>query len=171
MNAHSFHGSNGTLTLDLGWKGAFQTLKFVGGPYDKFPGRDVAFGVCVRAERVKKDSFDVQVPIADFGVPTNDTLVRKALGSAFEAALAGRPVYVGCMGGFGRTGLFLALVAKAAGVSDPVQFVRDRYYPSAVETKAQEAYVAAFVVGDLRSALLRASWRARIRKLLPFWQW
>ena len=41
------------------------------------------------------------------------------------------------MGGWGRTGLFLALLAKVCGVENPVTYVRENYSPRAVETTDQ----------------------------------
>lgn len=46
----------------------------------------------------------------------------------------------------GRTGLFLAILAKAVGFNDPVAYVRKHYYNHAVETAEQAKYVEAFDV-------------------------
>jgi hypothetical protein len=150
-------------TLALGWRGAFHTLLLFAGPYDSFPGVDKMFGVCVRSERVKVGNQNVHLPIADFSVPQNDLQVQSALVETFRAVLDGKPVYVGCMGGFGRTGLFLALMAKAAGIPDPVPYVRDTYYPNAVETREQLRYVENFDVRAIRKWLYRAAWINRIK--------
>ena len=53
---------------------------------------------------------------------------------------------VGCMGGIGRTGLMLALLAKSFGEEDPVRYVRATYYSHAVETAAQKQFIAEFKV-------------------------
>jgi len=161
---------NGTLPIQMGWDGAYTKLEFVGGPYDAFPGRKVAFGVCVRAERTTRESSDVWVPIKDFGVPKNAVVVEHALKGALQAALAGRQVYVGCMGGWGRTGLFLALLAKACGTPDPIGYVRKQYSPRAVETKDQEAYVKGFDVTYLQTWLFWAAWGKRTADLFFWWR-
>lgn len=163
---------NGYLPLSLGWQGAFYSFQIVGGPYDAFPGRHRdLFGVCVRAERVKPGSCDVHLPIRDFDVPLDDAHVEMAIRDTFRAAIRGRKVYVGCMGGWGRTGLFLALLAKAAGVADPVAYVREHYSRNAVETPAQEAYVRTFDVTKLRGWLKKYAWAHRFPLLARLIGW
>ena len=161
-------GPNGFLPIDLGWRGAFYRFQIAGGPYDFFPGRDKAFGVCVRAENVNPGSYDVHLPIRDFSVPTDMFRVEMAVRDTLRAAIRGKPVYVGCMGGWGRTGLFLALLAKAAGVDDPVAYVRKYYTPRAVETRAQEQFVKDFDVTKLRKWLHKFAWAQRFPWLSRF---
>ena len=105
----------------------------------RFPGRNHAFGVCVRAERAPSGRYNVHLPIHDFSVPSPDQQdeVELALRETLEALLDGKKVYVGCMGGWGRTGLFLALLAKVCGVEEPVTYVRENYSSRAVETAEQ----------------------------------
>lgn len=165
MNKQTINKGNGTLPLALGWAGAFYNIEITGGPYDDYTVTRNTFGVCVRAERVRAN--DVHVPIHDFDVPQNPVKVRDAVAQTLIAALSGREVYVGCMGGWGRTGLFLALVAKAAGVDDPVTYVRENYTSRAIETKAQEDYVKNFDVSSIRLAVNRFAWRKR----LPILRW
>ncbi len=107
----------------------------------RFPGRNHAFGVCVRAERAPSGRYNVHLPIHDFSVPSPDQQdeVELALRETLEALLDGKPVYVGCMGGWGRTGLFLALLAKVCGVDQPVTYVRENYSNRAVETRSRSA--------------------------------
>lgn len=153
-----FPGANGALTLDLGWYGAFRHLVINGGPFDKFPAGDTkAFGVCLREDN--PGACDIHLPIRDFSVPEDDASVAVALRCALDAALRGEDVYVGCMGGFGRTGLFMALLAKVAGEPRPVEFVRKNYTARAVETKQQYRYVMDFDVSELRYWLFWAAWR------------
>lgn len=151
---------NGALPLSLGWRGAGLNIVITGGPFDAYPGRQKAFGVCVRAEYVPEEK-DVHLPIRDFDVPSSSAAVEKALKKAFTAAIDGRPVYVGCMGGWGRTGLFLALMAKAVGIDDPVGYVRKHYTPKAVETRDQQLYVDKFDVRHLQKAIRRLAWQRR----------
>jgi protein-tyrosine phosphatase len=120
--------------------------------------------MCVRAEAVPA-SADAVLKIKDFDVPQITTDVNNALEKTIWAALTGKDVFVGCMGGWGRTGLFLALIAKTLGVKDPVQFVRSNYTPHAVETKEQMAYVKEFDVKELRRWLIRASFKALLIRI------
>ena len=169
MTNVNLHGANGVLPLALGWAGAYASFDIYGGPYDKYPGADIAFGVCVREERAATAVWDVWLPIRDFDVPKDDGAVAVAIKQTLEAALAGRVVYVGCMGGWGRTGLFLALLAKAAGVRDPIHYVRKNYTPHAVETAEQKAYVQNFDVAAIRGWLFWRAWNVRARKMAFWW--
>ena len=54
------------------------------------------------------------------------------------------------MGGIGRTGLFLAALAKLSGEKDPVAYVRKHYMPHAVETQQQQDFIKNLKVWDLR---------------------
>lgn len=95
---------------------------------------------------------DVDVPTADFSTPHPDTL-RKGLKRALAHMMNGNDIAVGCMGGIGRTGLFLAAMAKVQGVADPVEYVRSCYMPHAVETQAQQQFIADLDVADIQRAL------------------
>ena len=156
---------NGHLSVNLGWRGGFQKVTVTGGPYDACDPSKY-FGVCVRAERVPHNGYHLHLPIPDFGIPSSIHRVEMALVEAFSAALQGRQVYVGCAGGYGRTGLFLALMAKAAGVKDPVQYVRTHYHAKAVETKAQMDFVETFDVDYVRRRIRGQGWRARLQRIL-----
>ena len=112
-----------------------------GGPYRACPNG--VFGVKMAAEI--DAPCDVSVPTQDFSVPGIED-ATKGLKETVKAVLAGKNVYVGCMGGIGRTGLMLALLAKAFGESDPVRYVRATYYSHAVETEAQKQFIAEFKI-------------------------
>lgn len=118
------------------------------------------------AKEIKMDC-NVSVPIEDFSTPDPDQMLV-GLSHALDAARRGQPVYAGCMGGIGRTGLFLALLAKlefayaverfgampyARYEVGAVAHVRARYLRHAVETKAQQEFVDAFDVTPLMGAL------------------
>jgi hypothetical protein len=130
----------GTLPLAV----AGRPVTITGGPFDAIP--DGAFGVCLEPAAAKAWLADVALPVEDFGVPEPAAL--KAAVAAVLAQLAaepGRPVHVGCRAGIGRTGLFLACLARAAGVAgDPLDYARARYLAGAAETPAQEAMARGF---------------------------
>ena len=151
---------NGFLRLDLGWKGAGFKFVIAGGPYNNYVPGPNTFGVCVRAEHPRPNHL--HVPIHDFSTPEDDDPVRAALLETLKAAIDGKEVYVGCMGGWGRTGLFLALLAKVAGIPDPVGYVRMFYSSRAVETIPQEDYVAELDVSSVRRKVLLYAWRKRL---------
>jgi protein-tyrosine phosphatase len=117
---------------------AGRPVAITGGPFDALP--DGAFGVCLEPEAAKAWLADVALPIPDFGVPAMADL-KRAVGLVLAqlAADPARPVHVGCRAGIGRTGLFLACLARATGIAgDPIAFVRARYHPDAAETPDQE---------------------------------
>jgi hypothetical protein len=106
----------------------------------------------------------VDLPIQDFGVPQVKDTIRAVEEALVLIAVCRRPVYAGCMGGIGRTGLFLALLAKAFGVTKPVEYVRQNYYSHAVETKEQFDFVASFPITPamrkiIKGAKFRWFWR------------
>jgi hypothetical protein len=143
---------------------AYHDLKVHGGPFDLRPKSDGQFNVCVRAERVPPDAIHAHLPIVDFEVPNPNQrkLVEDTLFRALKAAIDGKQVYVGCMGGVGRTGLFMGLLAKAANISNPVSYVRANYDSHAVETKEQRKYVETFDVAPLQRRLFWYAWTSRV---------
>lgn len=158
---------NGAFTIDLPWTFAWVRLAVIGGPYDAYEvvkSKDT-FGVCVRAEQTRGRQIDVHLPIEDFSVPEDTDAVEKALEAALKAAFAGKTLYIGCMGGWGRTGLFLALLVKALGIKDPVGYVREHYHSHAVETKMQKLYVDTFECSAITAWARREAWKARLRTL------
>ena len=83
---------------------------------------------------------------ADFGVPAAPERAADQIARAYERAREGARVEIGCVGGLGRTGTVLACMAVLAGVAaaDAVAWVRRNYDRRAVETPAQEGWVAWF---------------------------
>jgi protein-tyrosine phosphatase len=123
---------------------AGRSVAITGGPFDAIP--DGAFGVCLEPEATKAWLADVSLPIPDFGLPDPDALKRAvAVVLAQLGAAPERPVHVGCRAGIGRTGLFLACLAHAAGVEgDALAYVRAHYHPNAAETPEQQAMARTF---------------------------
>ena len=112
-----------------------------GGPYVRVPDKMVGVKMAVEINH----PHQISIPTRDFDVPRVSD-VDTGLRQAVDAILRGDPVYVGCMGGIGRTGLFMAILAKAFGESDPVSDVRSQYNHHAVETKQQMQYVQDYVI-------------------------
>lgn len=116
-------------------------FRLYGGPYMQKPKGMT--GVKMAAEI--KAQCAVDIPTRDFCTPGLEHM-QKGLLETIKLILDGKPVYAGCMGGIGRTGLILALVVKAWGIKDPVAYVRKNYYAHAVETQEQLKYVSEFVI-------------------------
>lgn len=158
-------GAVGRLVIPLGWRGYWRVLSFVGGPYEAYPGAEAAFGVCVRSEDVLGLQMNAHLPIPDYGVPKSEEIVLHVLHTTLTKAFEGRDIYVGCKAGWGRTGLFLALVAKAVGEANPLAFVRQNYSPRAIETDEQADYLATFDTRTLSRSFYRRIWWPGLRQL------
>ncbi|MGB2728428.1 MAG: protein-tyrosine phosphatase family protein [Halobacteriota archaeon] len=84
----------------------------------------------------------IHLPIRDFGVPSNSDLVC-AVNLVIEQARAGRNIAIHCSASIGRTGLFIALLAKqvlSLSGEEAIAWVR-QYVPGAVETAEQRQLV------------------------------
>ncbi|HET8619246.1 MAG TPA: protein-tyrosine phosphatase family protein [Acidimicrobiales bacterium] len=81
----------------------------------------------------------------DFAVPADGAAATAALADLLGRARRGERVEVGCLGGHGRTGTALAVLAVLAGTPDEevVDWVRSAYCARAIETDEQAAFVAA----------------------------
>lgn len=115
-------------------------------------------------EKYESEGVNVlELPIRDFGVPTPEELsfVLEEMQGLLsqDCSLA-----VHCMGGNGRTGLVLACLASKAfelPVKEAIAWVRE-FVPKAVESKAQEKFIADFIEIKEESAFSKSLTR------LPF---
>ena len=163
IQAAMVKGANGSLPLPRRWLGLFPRSLVHGGPFRHAPA--AMSGLCLLEAPPVLAQHD-HMPIEDFHVPENAARVEAALKGVFTELLRGRPVYVGCAGGWGRTGLMLSLIAKVAGEAKPIAYVRKHYTPRAVETEALERYVADFDVRPLQRWLRFAALR-NVRHRFP----
>ena len=89
-----------------------------------------------------KPGHEFCYPIRDRGVPPNPEIFQELVEWVAEQLLEGETVYVGCIGGHGRTGLFLAALVKTmTGNEDAITFVREHYCGKAVESAAQVSFL------------------------------
>lgn len=165
LKSNPFIYSNGSITLPTGFKTAWLDLTFHGGQFPRYQKKPNTFGVNLRAEA--NHSCQMLLPIADYSVPTDHaSVVQAKVQRIIEMRMQGMDIYVGCMGGIGRTGLMLALVAKALGAEHPVAYVREHYLSHAVETEEQAQYVDDFDVSSIQKTLFLTAWNARAKRLL-----
>lgn len=132
------------------------TGDIIGGPYRLAPLTDPGT-IRVKLAKEINAAHDIKLDIVDFSTPPTPQTVL-ALTDCLRELSEGRTIYVGCMGGMGRTGLFLALLVKVARdyaiekgdrltaqqYASPVAFVRANYYSHAVETEDQSLFVQHF---------------------------
>lgn len=137
-------------------KAGLQSAELAAGPYmdrpDEFPGVKLAQEIGAPCA--------IDLPIPDFSVPDRSQAERAAF-AAIVLMWQGATPYVGCMGGKGRTGVLLGIIAKVAlrtsrpfmriSYPDPVEWVREHYRPEAIETREQEEFVREFPTKWLES--------------------
>ena len=91
----------------------------------------------------QKEGFQViHLPIPDFDVPSKEDL-EKAIRRTVEHAQAGENIVIHCHAGLGRTGLFVAYLAKRVlGLpSEEAIHWTKSYIPGALETDGQARMV------------------------------
>jgi len=77
-------------------------------------------------------------PITDMSVPKDVGEFKKMIEWTAVQLIANKSVHVGCIGGHGRTGLFLAALYKyMTGDVDAITYVRKNYCDKAVESNSQ----------------------------------
>lgn len=86
----------------------------------------------------------------DFRLPDSTEQALAALREARDRSATER-VEVACVGGVGRTGTAIAVLAVMSGVEpgEAVAWVRAHYHPRAVETRRQRRWIAR-AAGSLR---------------------
>jgi len=85
----------------------------------------------------------LHIPVPDFGIPDDLEKWQEGLDTVVSAAVKGKNVVVHCLAGIGRTGTFLACLAKEKmdlEGKDAINWVRDSV-PGAMENSFQENFV------------------------------
>lgn len=132
-----------------------------GGPFKQHERTRRLFAINM-AEEITNPA-DIRIPTQDFSVPGTTNMIFGII-AAIEAMKDGKDVYVGCMGGIGRTGLFIGCLAKVmrdwaveenipTQIGDPVAFTRQNYKKNAIETSAQMDFVRSFPTGEVLDAI------------------
>jgi len=89
-----------------------------------------------------KKGHEFLFAIQDMGVPAAPEEFKKLVAWTAKQLQAGQKVHCGCIGGHGRTGMFLsALVCEMTGEKDAISYVRKNYCVKAVETASQVQFL------------------------------
>jgi hypothetical protein len=116
-----------------------------GGPYRDKPVGMAGVKMAREVPYFGNGDLEIGIPTQDFKIPPIGYLTQ-GLTDAVKQLTRGELLYVGCMAGRGRTGLFLAILVKAFGVKNPVEYVRAHYFSHAVETLEQYNFVENFEI-------------------------
>ncbi|QHJ74593.1 hypothetical protein VH22019_00029 [Vibrio phage VH2_2019] len=85
-----------------------------------------------------REGTQIHFEIKNMGVPRDVEEFKALIIYLADQVLVGRTVYVGCIGGHGRTGLVLAaLYYQLTGDKKAIKIVRETYCGKAVETAEQ----------------------------------
>jgi hypothetical protein len=82
----------------------------------------------------------IRFPIEDYFIPKNFEKFNSVINYTKESLEKGKNTHVGCIGGKGRTGLFLSSLYKKFNPNSDISaidYVRDNYHNKAVETLSQ----------------------------------
>lgn len=114
------------------------------GPFYKKPSN--VRGLCLEEQYyiINNTTDDWLFPIPDFQVPKDKKAFKDVLLDVYCHAVKEKIVYIGCKGGYGRTGMSIACLLKMHGSKNPVQEVRLLYDKRAVETPEQESFIHRF---------------------------
>jgi len=137
----------------------------LGGPYREKPLGLTGVKMAREIPLHKNGDHEINIPTVDFQVPPVGDL-SIGLAEAVNQILDGKLLYVGCMAGRGRTGLFLAVLCRAFGIDHPVEYVRAHYYKHAVETLDQYKYVEKFPIPPQVTAQIEGARKSRRFKLV-----
>jgi hypothetical protein len=132
----------------------------LGGPYIEKPQGLTGVKMAREIPLHKNGDHEINIPTVDFQVPPVGEL-SIGLAEAVNQILDGKLLYVGCMAGRGRTGLFLAVLCRAFGIDHPVEYVRAHYYKHAVETLDQYKYVEKFPIPEAVTAQIAGARKSR----------
>jgi hypothetical protein len=84
-----------------------------------------------------KKGAELSFYIPDMGIPSKPEEFHKLVKWTKTQVDAGHKVHCGCMGGHGRTGMFLAALVSLYGEKDAIAYVRKNYCHKAVESTKQ----------------------------------
>lgn len=142
--------ANGKIKFEFNNRSCF----IFGGAYTNKP----LFAPGIKLAQEIDTPYKVKLDISDFSVPKQNE-AKIALLEAFLLLAEKNYVYVGCAGGLGRTGLFIALMTKVyfkmvgLNTTDPVIYTREYYNSRALETVEQVEFVKSLDIDSIAARL------------------
>lgn len=88
-----------------------------------------------------KQGSEFLFKVPDMGVPSKPVEYVKMVDWAKTQIDAGKKLHCGCIGGHGRTGMFLAALVSRYGEKDAIKYVRTNYCQKAVESATQVKFL------------------------------
>lgn len=180
------------MKLNKGFKvkmGDWESMIY-GGPYSNFdPQERRLFGVKMAVEI--EHPHDLSIPTRDYSIPSVEILID-GLKEVFRQIRLGKDIYVGCMGGVGRTGLFMGCLLKCVDrfyemddvpVEVIISRVRTWYNPHAIETKEQGKFIEQLDVKEVvefmhklydtrvKEVVKEVEKEVVVVKYQTFWEW
>jgi hypothetical protein len=94
----------------------------------------------------KEEQRKIFFPVKDMGIPADDKNFKTVIDLIKKYLDDGKRVHIQCIGGHGRTGMFIAcLVGKYIdNIDKPIEWTRENYCTKAVESLIQIEYVEKF---------------------------
>lgn len=83
----------------------------------------------------------IHFPIPDMGVPKDAKGFADLVDWTVNVLKSGDTVHAGCIGGHGRTGMFLSALMARLGTKDAIQKARELYCQKAVESAVQVKFL------------------------------
>lgn len=85
--------------------------------------------------------IQIEAAIPDMGVPKDPEQFKTLVQWAKSEIDSGKKLHGACIGGHGRTGMFLAALVSLYGEPDAISYVRKNYCTKAVESKVQVEFL------------------------------
>lgn len=98
---------------------------------------------CAEEIPTSADRVAIDIATKDFH-PFDDSILEQEIPKIVQRLMLGEQLYVGCMGGIGRTGTVLSILAAQHPnftAAEAIAYIRSIYHPHACETIAQERQV------------------------------
>jgi len=107
---------------------------------------DIYIGLCHTMKQTERrfpwvKGEEIYFPIPDMSIPKDVENFKALITWTKKQIEAGAKVHVGCIGGHGRTGTFLASLVSLYGEKDAIRYVRKHYCHKAVECKLQVEFL------------------------------